>query len=96
MTTINASQMSWGPATVFIHRRLRFDGLPVGPVRLNRLPSDKDYNGDDSLSIDDLNLGGSITVETNDSDDDGDHQPAGNKGTDSSQAPLSKTITSIS
>eukprot|EP00607_Mallomonas_marina_P010066 CAMPEP_0182417376 /NCGR_PEP_ID=MMETSP1167-20130531/1836_1 /TAXON_ID=2988 /ORGANISM="Mallomonas Sp, Strain CCMP3275" /LENGTH=465 /DNA_ID=CAMNT_0024590893 /DNA_START=53 /DNA_END=1450 /DNA_ORIENTATION=- len=33
-------RMSWGPATVFIHRRLGLDGEPVGPVRLNTLPSD--------------------------------------------------------
>lgn len=33
-------RMSWGPATVFIHRRLNLDGTPVGPARLNLLPSD--------------------------------------------------------
>jgi hypothetical protein len=33
-------RMSWGPATVFIHRRLRADGSPVGPPALNVLPSD--------------------------------------------------------
>ena len=33
-------RMSWGPATVFIHRRLRDDGSPVGPPTLNTLPAD--------------------------------------------------------
>lgn len=33
-------KMSWGPATVFIHRRLNPDGSPVGPSNLNLLPSD--------------------------------------------------------
>ncbi len=34
-------RMSWGPATVFIHRRLNYDGTPVGPSNcLNLLPSD--------------------------------------------------------
>jgi SAM-dependent methyltransferase len=33
-------KMSWGPATVFIHRRLNPDGSPVGPANLNLLPSD--------------------------------------------------------
>ena len=34
-------KMSWGPATVFIHRRLNPDGSAVGPSNLNLLPSDK-------------------------------------------------------
>lgn len=33
-------KMSWGPATVFIHRRLNEDGSSVGGFRLNLLPSD--------------------------------------------------------
>ena len=33
-------RMSWGPATVFIHRRLSDDGKPLPPYRLNVLPSD--------------------------------------------------------
>lgn len=32
--------MSWGPATVFIHRRLSDDGTFLSPYRLNILPSD--------------------------------------------------------
>jgi hypothetical protein len=43
--------MSWGPATVFIHRRLNLDGTPVGPVRLNRFPNDKDYNGENDFDL---------------------------------------------
>lgn len=40
-------RMSWGPATVFIHRRLKADGKPVGPSRLNLLPSDARTYDDD-------------------------------------------------
>lgn len=41
-------KMSWGPATVFIHRRLQHDGRPVGPIKLNTLPSDDiEYDDDD-------------------------------------------------
>lgn len=40
--------MSWGPATVFVHCRLRLDGSstrPLAPPRgLNKFPSDQDYN----------------------------------------------------
>lgn len=50
-------KMSWGPATVFIHRRLRADGSPVGPPALNTLPSDKaEYDAgslDDEISDED-------------------------------------------
>ncbi len=42
-------KMSWGPATVFIHRRLNANGSSVGPVRLNLLPSDQD-DYDDELN----------------------------------------------
>lgn len=42
-------RMSWGPATVFIHRRLGYDGRPIGPARLNILPSDA-ITYDDELS----------------------------------------------
>mmetsp|Transcript_20054 Transcript_20054/g.28816 ORF Transcript_20054/g.28816 Transcript_20054/m.28816 type:complete len:415 (+) Transcript_20054:111-1355(+) len=41
-------RMSWGPATVFIHRRLGDDGRPCGPFKLNLLPSDdKNYSDDE-------------------------------------------------
>lgn len=33
-------RMSWGPATVYIHRRLNHDGTPVGPPGLCTLPVD--------------------------------------------------------
>jgi len=39
-------KMSWGPATVFIHRRLNQDGSSIGPSNLNILPSDR-YDYDD-------------------------------------------------
>lgn len=42
--------MSWGPATVFIHRRLRHDGSPVGPAKLNVLPSDQRSYDDDAYN----------------------------------------------
>lgn len=40
-------KMSWGPATVFIHRRLNFDGTAVGNYKLNILPSDNVSSYDD-------------------------------------------------
>ena len=40
-------RMSWGPATVFIHRRLNPDGSAVGPALLNTLPSDAVTYDDD-------------------------------------------------
>ena len=40
-------RMSWGPATVFIHRRLNPDGSAVGPFKLNMLPSDEVSYSDD-------------------------------------------------
>ena len=33
-------RMSWGPATVFIQRRLKDKGQPLSPYRLNTFPSD--------------------------------------------------------
>ena len=43
-------KMSWGPATVFIHRRLNEDGSAVGPPALNVLPSDNVTYEDDYAS----------------------------------------------
>jgi SAM-dependent methyltransferase len=42
-------RMSWGPATVYIHRRLREDGEPVGPPRLCVLPVDNIPYSDDPV-----------------------------------------------
>lgn len=50
-------KMSWGPATVFIHRRLNDDGTPVGPVRLNTLPSDAASYVDEDDDLDDFDQG---------------------------------------
>lgn len=37
---------------VFIHRRLEANGTPVGPARLNILPSDSvEYDDDDDNSV---------------------------------------------
>lgn len=47
-------KMSWGPATVFIHRRVHDSGQALPPYRFNLLPSDsEEYNGEDILSDDD-------------------------------------------
>lgn len=46
-------KMSWGPATVFIHRRLNPDGSAVGPPNLNVLPSDEVEMEDPVVSDDD-------------------------------------------
>ena len=43
-------RMSWGPATVFIHRKLNADGSAVGPALLNILPSDSITYDDDKPS----------------------------------------------
>jgi hypothetical protein len=44
-------KMSWGPATVFIHRRLGADGKPIGVFKLNLLPSDeKSYSDDEEYA----------------------------------------------
>jgi SAM-dependent methyltransferase len=40
-------RMSWGPATVYIHRRLNHNGTPVGPPNLCILPEDSIMYGDD-------------------------------------------------
>lgn len=39
-------KMSWGPATVFIQRRVSDDNTKLPPYRLNKFPSDSEYNGD--------------------------------------------------
>jgi len=46
-------KMSWGPATVFIHRRLNLNGTPVGPSNLYTLPSDRIEYEDDGADEDD-------------------------------------------
>ena len=44
-------RMSWGPATVYIHRRLNPDGTPVGPPNLCILPvDDAPYQDDIDMS----------------------------------------------
>ena len=43
-------RMSWGPATVFIHRRLSDDGSILAPYRLNILPSDAVTYDEDSTA----------------------------------------------
>lgn len=47
-------KMSWGPATVFIHRRLGYDGNSATPAyKLNILPSDSvSYDDVDTKNID--------------------------------------------
>ena len=47
-------KMSWGPATVFIHRRLHDSGEQLPPYRFNLLPNDaEEYNGEEDLPNDD-------------------------------------------
>jgi hypothetical protein len=57
-------KMSWGPATVFIHRRLQHNGTSFGPVKLNILPSD-------NVSYDDEEVPSSIKTPENSDDDEG-------------------------
>lgn len=44
-------RMSWGPATVFIHRRLREDGSSLGNYTLNLLPSDSITYEDEEAAV---------------------------------------------
>lgn len=53
---------------MFIHRKLNSNGKPVGPIRLNRLPSDTDYNGE-NLADFPINHG-AITVDTDEDSED--------------------------
>lgn len=63
-------RMSWGPATVFIHRRLQRDGSPVGPPTLNVLPSDN-ITYDDEVR----NKGGADSdADSSDEEDDGEEE----------------------
>lgn len=43
--------MSWGPATVFVHRRLNHDSSPYGPITFNVLPSDANTYVEDGESV---------------------------------------------
>jgi hypothetical protein len=44
-------KMSWGPATVYIHRRLQADGTSVGGDPLKDVPDDDSYDSpDDEVS----------------------------------------------
>jgi SAM-dependent methyltransferase len=55
-------RMSWGPATVYIHRRLNHDGSPIGPPALCILPVDNvPYQDDFDMS----SLSASGKYETN-------------------------------
>eukprot|EP00595_Chromulina_sp_UTEXLB2642_P003064 CAMPEP_0196763196 /NCGR_PEP_ID=MMETSP1095-20130614/3627_1 /TAXON_ID=96789 ORGANISM="Chromulina nebulosa, Strain UTEXLB2642" /NCGR_SAMPLE_ID=MMETSP1095 /ASSEMBLY_ACC=CAM_ASM_000446 /LENGTH=130 /DNA_ID=CAMNT_0042115897 /DNA_START=793 /DNA_END=1185 /DNA_ORIENTATION=+ len=68
--------MSWGPATVFIHRKLKNNRQPVGPSPLNKLPMDE-IEYDDSYPSTNLNTHTSQTSNvsnyvTNDGDEEDD------------------------
>lgn len=67
-------KMSWGPATVFIHRRLNEDGTPVGPPKLNILPSDNITYDDDDNAAYNKAYGGGAAGANNDDDDDEDEE----------------------
>jgi len=62
-------KMSWGPATVFIHRRLNPDGSNVGPVQFNLLPSD-----DIEFEIDDFPTNDDIDEDEDDEVDEDDEE----------------------
>jgi hypothetical protein len=67
-------KMSWGPATVYIHRRLSPSGESVGPMNLNLLPCDsEEYQEpyeDDSDEDEDADSYDSTSTSDNDDDDD--------------------------
>ena len=64
-------KMSWGPATVFIHRRLQEDGSSVGGFHLNVLPSD-DQSYSDTEEDADRGRGFSRDDDEEEEDDDED------------------------
>jgi SAM-dependent methyltransferase len=73
--------MSWGPATVFIHRRLDAHDKPVGQYRLNLLPSDgiqydpdSDYNTGYFQSNRDSTSNGGVSYDMDDIDEDDDEE----------------------
>ena len=63
-------KMSWGPATVFIHRRLGPDGLPVGSFKLNILPSDDKSYSDEEENAGDRQRRFGVNESDDDEDDD--------------------------
>ena len=64
-------KMSWGPATVFIHRKLQPDGRSVGHYKLNILPSDAaEYEADESDNTYMTNRNKSSKYDDDDEDDD--------------------------
>ena len=67
-------RMSWGPATVFIHRKLNADGSAVGPAHLNILPSDSiTYDDDKPSSTGDRGPPSPFDdIDDDDDEDDGD------------------------
>jgi hypothetical protein len=66
-------KMSWGPATVFIHRRLKANGQPVGPPNLKIFPSDsKTDDGAPGSKMSNTSAFDGIDDESDDDDDDDD------------------------
>jgi hypothetical protein len=65
-------KMSWGPATVFIHRRLNDDGSSVGGFRLNLLPSDDHSYSDTEDEADKQGVFQPDDDDNNDDEDDED------------------------
>lgn len=62
-------RMSWGPATVFIHRKLNADGTTVGPPQLNILPSDSVTYEDDYPEIPSIEQTAYPNYDSNEEDD---------------------------
>ena len=64
-------RMSWGPATVFIQRRLNHDGSSVGNFKLNLLPSDEEsYSDEEDMDL--LNASDPDDSTDDDGEDDDD------------------------
>eukprot|EP01035_Chromulina_nebulosa_P021398 gene21398-27721_t len=66
-------KMSWGPATVFIHRKLKNNRQPVGPSQLNKLPVDEiEYDDSYPAAITKTHTTQSSNVSNYVSNDDGE------------------------
>ena len=103
-------RMSWGPATVYIHRRLNHDGTPVGPPRLCLLPSD-DVPYQDDFDMSSLSASGkygvaevSSSTSSGDSDtdpseneeDDSDYQDEEGEDSNADEEPMSPPLSVLS
>ena len=68
-------KMSWGPATVYIHRRLNLDGSSFSSGKLNTLPSDDQEYDEQDFHADDLSDSDGESAESSFASSDVDFAP---------------------